>query len=240
LIHRWGQSPSIGRPGEAFTFSSISAHSRLTWLLEIPLIPIALTSRNPVHVGLLHDGGQRLLGHAARLQEAGEIAPVAQLGNAQLDPCRHGSPNPHIDRTLNAAADNGADLVIIDTAGRTNEAASAAARVADLILVPLQPSLIDLMILGATLDIIRLAGSRPTRALLARVRARHENTVEWLTGRGVEVCPAMLGEGVIYQDAFAWGLAVTEAEPGGKAAEEIRAVYLYASTAERKSRLRLA
>jgi chromosome partitioning protein len=28
-------------------------------------------------------------------------------------------PVPHLDRTLKAAADNGADLVIIDTAGRT-------------------------------------------------------------------------------------------------------------------------
>jgi hypothetical protein len=51
-----------------------------------------------------------------------------------------------------------ADLVIIDTAGRTNDAASAAAKAADPIL-PLQPSLIDLKTLGATLDIIRLAGS---------------------------------------------------------------------------------
>jgi hypothetical protein len=47
-------------------------------------------------------------------------------------------------------------------------------------MVPLQPSLIDLKTLGATLDIIRLAGSKPTRALLARVRSagsRHEDTV---------------------------------------------------------------
>src|SRR4029077_4530009 len=54
------------------------------------------------------------------------------------------TPVPHLDRTLRAAANNRADLVIIDTAGRTSEAASAAARAADLILVPLQPSLIDL------------------------------------------------------------------------------------------------
>ena len=56
------------------------------------------------------------------------------------------TPVPHLDRTLKAAADNGADLVIIDTAGRTSEAASAAARAADLILVPLQ----YLEILGST------------------------------------------------------------------------------------------
>src|ERR1700674_4366045 len=95
-------------------------------------------------------------------------------------------PVPHLERTLKAAAENGADLAIIDTAGRTNDAAAAAAKAADLILVPLQPSLIDLKTLGATLDIIRLAGSKPTRALLARVKAagtRHEDSVAWLSGQ---------------------------------------------------------
>jgi chromosome partitioning protein len=139
-------------------------------------------------------------------------------------------PVPHLDRTLRAAADNGADLVIIDTAGRTSDAASAAARASDLILVPLQPSLIDLKTLDATLDIIRLAGERPTRALLTRVKpagSRHEDTVAWLAGRGIEVCPTMLGERVTYQDAYAQGLGVSETEPLGKAAQEVKLVYSY-------------
>ena len=59
------------------------------------------------------------------------------------------TPVPHLERTLKAAEENGAELVIIDTAGRTNDAASAAARVADLIFVPVQPSLIDLKTVGA-------------------------------------------------------------------------------------------
>ena len=106
----------------------------------------------------------------------------------------------------------------------------AAARVADLILIPLQPSLIDLKTLGSTLEIIRLAGGKPARALLTRVRAvgtRHEDTTAWLQSQGIEVCPAVLGERVTYQDAYAQGLSVSEAEPSGKAAEEIRQVYLY-------------
>jgi len=142
------------------------------------------------------------------------------------------TPVPHLERTLKAAEDNGADLVIIDTAGRTNDAASAAARAADLILVPVQPSLIDLKTIGATLEIIRLAGSKPTRALLARVKAagsRHEETASWLAAQGVEVCPVTLGERVTYQDAYAQGLGVSEAEPLGKAALEIQEVYKYVS-----------
>ncbi|MGE4045278.1 MAG: division plane positioning ATPase MipZ [Acetobacteraceae bacterium] len=151
----------------------------------------------------------------------GEKAPVVAA-----------TPVPHLDRALTAAAGAGADLAIVDTAGRTNDAASAAARVADLILIPLQPSLIDLKTLGATLDIIRIAGGKPARALLTRVRAagtRHEDTAAWLKGQGVEVCPFSLGERVTYQDAYAQGLGVLEAEPAGKATEEIRQVYLYIS-----------
>ncbi len=139
---------------------------------------------------------------------------------------------PHLERTLKAAADAGADLCFVDTAGRTNDAASAAARVADLVLVPLQPSLIDLKTLNSTLEIIRLAGNKPARALLTRVKAtgaRHEDTAAWLREQGVEVCPAMLGERVTYQDAYARGLGVCEAEPSGKAAHEIRQVYEYTS-----------
>ena len=50
---------------------------------------------------------------------------------------------PHLERVLAQAAENGADLAIIDTAGRTNDAALAAAKAADLVFVPLQPSLLD-------------------------------------------------------------------------------------------------
>jgi chromosome partitioning protein len=140
------------------------------------------------------------------------------------------TPVPHLERALKAAGEAGADLAIIDTAGRANDTASAAARVADLVLIPLQPSLPDLNTVAATLDIIRLAGGKPARALLARVRAagnRHEETTAWLASKGVEVCPFTLGERVIFQDAYAMGLGVSEAEPGGKAAEEIQQVYNY-------------
>lgn len=140
------------------------------------------------------------------------------------------TPVPHLERALKAAKEAGADLAIIDTAGRANDTASAAARVADLVLIPLQPSLPDLNTVTATLDIIRLAGGKPTRALLARVRAagsRHDETTAWLGSKGVEVCPFTIGERVIFQDAYAMGLGVSEAEPDGKAAQEIRQVYRY-------------
>lgn len=70
-------------------------------------------------------------------------------------------------------------------------------------------------------------------ALLSRIRAagsRHEDTAAWLKSQGVEVCPHTLGERVTFQDAYAQGHEVGETEPTGKAAQEIKKVYLYIST----------
>ena len=144
-------------------------------------------------------------------------------------------PVPHVERTLKAAKENGAGLVIIDTAGRTDTAAAEAAKHADLVYVPLQPSLIDLRTLSATLGIIDTARSRrpvPKVAIMTRVKAigsRHEDTAGWLAANGIEVCPVTLGERVVYQDAYASGQGVAEAEPNGKAAQEIRDLYMFTS-----------
>lgn len=142
------------------------------------------------------------------------------------------TPVPHLERSLKALAENGADLVIIDTAGKTNDAASAAVRLADLVLIPLQPSIADLKTLGSTLDLIKIAGGKRSVAILARVKAagsRHADASDWLANNGVEVCPVSIGERVTYQDAWAQGLAVCEAEPSGKASIEINGVYKYIS-----------
>jgi chromosome partitioning protein len=136
---------------------------------------------------------------------------------------------PHLDRVLAQAQENGADLVIIDTAGRTNDAALAAAKAADLVFVPLQPSLVDLGTVKATLDIIRMAGNPPAVAILTRVKASgtsQEAAGAWLGQHKLEVASVVLGERIIYQNAYARGLGVTEAEPQGKAAQEIQQLYM--------------
>lgn len=140
-------------------------------------------------------------------------------------------PVPHLARTLKTAADNGADLAIIDTPGRTNDAALAAAKASDLVLIPIQPTMPDLQTVDATVEVLRLAGNPATKALLTRVRGtglRIEDSTAWLKERGVEPLAVTMSERVFYQDAYAKGLGVMEMEPGGKAADEIRRVYMAA------------
>src|SRR5205814_9242359 len=44
---------------------------------------VDLARRDALHVGLLDDGGERLLGHAARFQEAREVGALAELWDTQ-------------------------------------------------------------------------------------------------------------------------------------------------------------
>ena len=83
---------------KAFTLPSISSHRWRTWLLEMPLIPILdqvadRARRDALHIGLLDHCRQRLLGHAARLQEAGEVGNLPELRDAHLHGPR-ASPSP--------------------------------------------------------------------------------------------------------------------------------------------------
>ena len=49
--------------------------------------------RDALDVGLLDHRGQRLLGHPARLEEAGEVAALAQLRDTQLNRAGAGLPD---------------------------------------------------------------------------------------------------------------------------------------------------
>ena len=51
-------------------------------------------SGDPVDIGLLYHGHQRLLGRPAWFQEGGEVAALAQFGDVQADRARPGVPLP--------------------------------------------------------------------------------------------------------------------------------------------------
>ncbi len=56
-----------------------------------------------------------------------------------------------VEVVVERAREHGVELLLIDTAGRTEQAALAGARVADLVLIPLQPSVVDLKSVQATI-----------------------------------------------------------------------------------------
>ena len=131
-------------------------------------------------------------------------------------------------QVLDAAKGGGADLVVIDTAPRAEQAALAAARVADLVLIPCRPAVYDLETVATTVDLARLADKTPVLAVLNGVPARGPKAAQArdvLERMGVSVCAAEFGQRVAFDHAGALGLSAQEYEPGGKAATEVSEVY---------------
>ena len=133
---------------------------------------------------------------------------------------------------LDAASKEGANLVIIDTPAKSAEASIEAARVASMVLIPLRPQIYDLETLPAIRDILRLAGDPVAFVLInsAPVQGkRHLEAQEAAKSLGFSVCPVILYQRAVYGDAPTSGLAVTEFDPTGKAAKEVRQLYKFTS-----------
>lgn len=137
-----------------------------------------------------------------------------------------------LDHILSAAKEQAADLLLIDTPPRAEQAALAAAKAADLILIPCRPAIYDLETVATTIELIRFAGEKTTAIVLNGVPPRgpkREQASEILESMGLNVCPMVFGHRVAFDHAGALGLNAQEYDPRGKAAREIKLVYQFMS-----------
>lgn len=136
-----------------------------------------------------------------------------------------------LQHVLRAAEESGAELVLIDTPPRAEQAALTAAKVADLVLIPCRPAIYDLETVATTLELVGYAGpTRPTFAVLNGVPSRgprRAQAEDVLKSVEVAVCPVAFGHRVAFDHAGTLGLSAQEYEPTGKAAAEIIDVYKY-------------
>lgn len=133
---------------------------------------------------------------------------------------------------LIAARKDGFDLVLIDTPPHSSASTADAARVSTLAVIPVRPSALDLGALPATLDIVR-ATRTPTVAILNACLPRAPELQEArdvLAQAGVTTWDGEIGMRRQFFRAVARGSTVTEAEPRGKAAEEIRSLWKFLSS----------
>jgi chromosome partitioning protein len=129
---------------------------------------------------------------------------------------------------LAAAEAAGAALVLLDTPPAAAPVVAEAVALADLVLVPVQPSPHDLRAVGATVDLARRA-KRPLAFVVNRTKPRVRLTGEAaiaLSQHGT-VSPAMLADRAIYAAAAIDGRTAPELEPGGAAAAEVAALWTY-------------
>jgi chromosome partitioning protein len=129
---------------------------------------------------------------------------------------------------IKSAKENKADLMIIDTAPHSDRAATIAADLADLVLVPCRPSAFDVAAIGKTLNLLKLAKALNRTAILlnaAPPRGTITDAAETGLAEIVPVAPVRLHHRAAYSHAINSGNSVEEYDPQGKAAEEIRALY---------------
>lgn len=137
-------------------------------------------------------------------------------------------------QVLEAAEKEGAQLAIIDTPGKSTDAAIAAAKAADFVLMPIQPQLFDIETLGNVRDILTLAGNPEAAVLVNRASVqgkRHMETQEAVIAQGFTVCPVVLFSRAAHGDAGNIGQTAAEYDPKGKAAQEMSELYEYISIA---------
>jgi chromosome partitioning protein len=131
-----------------------------------------------------------------------------------------------LDDYLTALKQAGASYLFIDTAPSIGGVNPHLFAIADMILIPLNPTPADLRALVKALPIVKQSG-RPFQFMLARVRPNlrnNEGAAIALDALGL-VLPTRMHERVIYAESFAHGKTAFEIEPDGIAAHELAAIW---------------
>jgi chromosome partitioning protein len=120
----------------------------------------------------------------------------------------------------------GFDFVFIDTPGRDEPGTAAAIRAADLCIIPCRPTPGDMKATPPTVATINRL-EKHAAFVLTQTPARSYRIGEAEKGLSMlgMVCPHHIVMRNSYQDAQGAGLSVTEFEPEGKAAQEIRELW---------------
>ncbi len=168
-------------------------------------------------VALIDTDPQASLAGWMRLREArgGEVPalPFSAVGGWRLA--------VELDR-----ARGNVDLVLVDTPPHAEAEARGAVREADLVLVPIQPSPLDVWASQSTVEMAAREGSL-LRLLLNRVPARGRSIAEAeaaMAEMGQEPLSSRFGNRQAFVGSVARGLGVVESEPRSRAAEEARAL----------------
>jgi chromosome partitioning protein len=134
------------------------------------------------------------------------------------------------------AQNAGLDLMIIDTRGGSPADILVAAKAADLCLVVVRPTVIDLRAIASTVDLIKPL-RRPAAFVLNQAPCQRvgrdpmmvTESIELLMSYGLPLAPVALRNRLIYQAAFMAGGSPQEIEPEGAAATELERLWRFTS-----------
>ena len=182
-------------------------------------------------------------GHTVRLIETDQQGTLSNWHRRRRD--RYAEPivEPiyaarEVEQRLQTLDRDGVTVTIVDTAGGETAATNSAIRYSDLCLIPTRPSIADIEATAATLRVIRawhkpfayVLNQTPIRAAARLAGAEHALGAEAALDAAEIVAQPFVVMRNDYQDALSAGLAVCEHAPGGKSAEEIRALWQWVET----------
>jgi chromosome partitioning protein len=133
-----------------------------------------------------------------------------------------------------AKADGGIELVVVDSQPSVTPETATVARAADLSLIPVRPSVLDLRAIAATVDVVRATQRAGAIAINAapppRAFGAHPVVSEarkGLQAYGLPLAPTVICQRASLAYALIDGSAVTEFEPAGRAAAEMRQLWKF-------------
>jgi chromosome partitioning protein len=139
-----------------------------------------------------------------------------------------GAITPELPRLLDRLEAERFDLVLIDTSPRADRDLIVVAGRADLIVLPVRPSILDIPAVADTLKLIKVSGQSDRAVMvLNAVPPRTEEAKEAagvLIGVG-ELLGQQIGERADFRRALTAGQGIAEFDPKGKAAQEVEALY---------------
>lgn len=135
---------------------------------------------------------------------------------------------------VKAAKADGVDLLVVDTRPSVEADALEAAKGADLALLVVKPTILDLRAVAGTVDTVKAARTPGLILMNQAPPARGEveagitqEAKAALEGYGLPLVPVILHARAAYHAALIDGRAVNELEPSGKATAEIAALWRY-------------
>jgi len=140
------------------------------------------------------------------------------------------TPHGQLTETLARAKALGAEFAIIDTPPNADAAAVKAAKAADLIIIPCQPSAFDLHAIMTTADLVAIS-RKPAYVVLNGAHPQAQKAItdatKLLTEYELSIAPVVITGRAIYKIAAERGKLVSEIEPIGPAARQLETLWAF-------------
>ena len=134
-----------------------------------------------------------------------------------------------LQQEMKRVGDTNGEVLVIDTAPHSDSAALEVAKIADLVLIPCRPAILDMEAISNTLDLVRATKSKVFVVLNAVSSQGNDadEAAEAIAALDVPICPVRLVNRVAYSRSLITGQTASEYEPEGKAAQEVEQLHMF-------------